>query len=204
MENFFLYNFDNFFFEFEREEADRLVVKMTEKTANEPQDPSLRYGKNNLDKLLEDFEPPEGKTKEEEGSTLENLREFTLAETIIIIVAIISIFFAYKYRENRQFIAENSIKAWLLTFIDEKNFWAFIFFVVSFVSCILYVPYNMIAPNNPNVIHKTAYSTLFELPKDFKPKITKIDYQSIAFREFLILLGCCAGYTVSSIIKKKT
>lgn len=227
-DNYISYNLDNFFIEFEREEVEKLIAERVEnsrtesqdqryvakydgwlelagiKPRDESEDPRLSIDAPEEDpRLTTDFAKLREKPKDDKSSALDNLREFALTGTIIIIVAIISIFFAYKYRENRQFIAENSIKTWLLTFVDEKNFWAFIFFVVSFVSCILYVPYNMIAPSNPNIIHKTAYSTLFEIPKDFKPKITTIDYQKLAFREILILFGCCAGYTASIIIKKK-
>lgn len=93
------------------------------------------------------------------------------------------------------------IKNTLLT--DLKKFWVLTFCVVSLATCILYVPYNLVHSNNPDMVYKTAHATIFAIPEKFKPQLTKIDYQAIAFRELLILIGCCAGYTVSTMIKKK-
>jgi len=46
------------------------------------------------------------------------------------------------------------------------------------------------------------HNTIFDIPKGFNPKITRIDYEAIAFREVLILIGCCAGYTAAKVINK--
>ena len=88
-------------------------------------------------------------------------------------------------------------------FADMKKFWILLFCIISFMTCVFYVPYNLVNSSNPDIIRETAHATIFEVPKDFIPRFTKIDYQAIAFRELLILFGCCAGYTASTIIKKK-
>ena len=122
---------------------------------------------------------------------------------IILSVGFIAAFIAYQYNKSRQFIKENSFMLWFSNFINQKNVWILIFCVVSFVSCILYVPYNLVRLDNPNFIYKTAHGTIFEIPEDFRPQNTRIDYQAMVFREFLILIGCCTGYTVSTMINKK-
>ena len=123
--------------------------------------------------------------------------------TVALTAGLVVLFFAYKCFQSRQLIRERSFASWLTNFVGEKNFWLLIFCVVSLVTCVAYVPYNLVKPSNPVVILKTAHATIFDAPKDFKPQLTKIDYEAIAFREVLILLGCCAGYTASTIIKKK-
>ena len=87
--------------------------------------------------------------------------------------------------------------------MDLKKFWLLVFCIVTLATCIFYVPYNMVHPEMPNVVTKQAYGTLFEIPKGFRQQVTRIDYMAIAFREILVLIGCCAGYTVSTIVKRK-
>ena len=122
--------------------------------------------------------------------------------TVALTAGLIVMFFAYKYFQSRQLIRERSFASWLISFVGEKNFWLLIFCIVSLVTCVAYVPYKMVH-SEKNITIKTAHATIFDAPKDFKPQLTKIDYEAIAFREVLILLGCCAGYTASTIIKKK-
>lgn len=142
-------------------------------------------------------------SSEKEKLESELNEQYRLVFTVTLTAGLIVMFFAYKYFQNRQLVRERSFASWLSSFIGEKNFWALIFCVVSLVTCIFYVPYNLVGANKPNVIHKTAHATIFDAPKNFKPQLTKIDYEAIEFREVLILLGCCAGYTASTIIKKK-
>ncbi len=122
---------------------------------------------------------------------------------LILSVGFITAFTAYQYNKSRQFIKENSFRLWFSNFVNQKNVWILTFCVISFVSCIFYVPYNLVRLDNPNFIYKTAHGTIFEIPKDFRPQNTRIDYQVMAFREFLILMSCCAGYTASTMINKK-
>ena len=86
---------------------------------------------------------------------------------------------------------------------DLKSLWILVFCVVSLLGCIFYVPYNLVHPDRPGVVAKTAHSTIFEVPEDFLPAITKVDYGALAFREGVLLIICFAGYTVSTIVKKK-
>ncbi|MBR2774176.1 MAG: hypothetical protein IKD73_04205 [Selenomonadaceae bacterium] len=131
-------------------------------------------------------------------------REFyQLIFAVTLAIGIIAVFLRYQYNQNRQFRKENSFMGWFSNFASQKNLWAFVFCVVSLVMCIFYVPYNRVKSSNPEIIIETTHATIFEVPKNFNPRLTKIDYQAIAFREVLILLGCCAGYTVSTIINKK-
>ena len=129
--------------------------------------------------------------------------QYRLMFTVALTAGLVVLFFVYKCFQSRQLIRERSFASWLISFVGEKNFWLLIFCVVSLVTCVAYVPYNLVKPSNPVVILKTAHATIFDAPKDFKPQLMKIDYEAIAFREVLILLGCCAGYTASTIIKKK-
>lgn len=145
-----------------------------------------------------------GKTPIEPKLSESELNEqYRLVFTVALTAGLVVLFFAYKYFQSRQLIRERSFASWLTNFVGEKNFWLLIFCVVSLVTCVVYVPYNLVKPSNPVVTLKTAHATIFDAPKDFKPQLTKIDYEAIAFREVLILLGCCAGYTASTIIKKK-
>lgn len=84
---------------------------------------------------------------------------------------------------------------------DWKKIWILIFCLISLLLCTFYVPYNAIKPDK-NIIVKSDYSTLFTPPKGFNPKVTHIDYQSMMFRELLILIGCGAGYILTTMIKK--
>lgn len=118
-------------------------------------------------------------------------------------VGLIALFLAYKRSKDRQFIVEHSLAIWLASFVGGKNFWLLIFCVVSLVTCLVYVPYNLISSNNAAVAIKTAHSTIFEPPKDFNPRLTKIDYEAITFREVLILLGCCAGATTCKLLRRR-
>ena len=124
---------------------------------------------------------------------------YQLIFTVTLAIWIIAVFLRYQYNKNRQI----SFMACFSSFANQKNFWALIFCVVSLVMCLFYVPYNLVKPSNPEIVFKTSHATIFEVPEDFNPRVTKIDYQSIAFREFLILIGCCAGYAVSTVMKKK-
>lgn len=164
-----------------------------------------------FDDLFREAEREKAEKEAAERAEQERLRKeearrnefYQLFFSIILTVGLVAMFFAYKYSQNRQFIKESSFMFWLSIFIDGKNFWIFIFCIVSFVMSIFYVPYNLVKPNNPAIVLKTAHATIFEMPKNFKSQITKIDYGAITFREILILLGCCAGYTASTIIKKE-
>ena len=127
---------------------------------------------------------------------------FQLVFSITLAIWLIAVFFFYKYK-NRQSGGEQSFRSWLSNFAEIKNFWILIFCVVSLVTCVIYVPYNLVRPSNPDIAIKSAHATIFDIPKDFKPQFTKIDYQAIVFREVLILLGCCVGYLGSTMIKKK-
>lgn len=128
---------------------------------------------------------------------------YRLVFTVALTTGLIVLFFAYNYFRDRQLVRERSFASWLLSFAGMKNFWVLIFCVVTLVTCVTYVPYNQISPGNPAITLKTAHATIFDAPKDFKPQFTKIDYEAVAFREVLMLITCCAGYTVSTIIKKK-
>lgn len=128
---------------------------------------------------------------------------YQLIFTVTLAIGIIAVFLRYQYNKNRQLREKNSFMAWFSIFANQKNFWASVFCVVSLVMCIFYVPYNLVKSSNPEIVIETAHATIFEVPKNFNPQVTKMDYQSIAFREVLILLGCCAGYTVSTIVNKR-
>lgn len=86
---------------------------------------------------------------------------------------------------------------------DLKSLWILVFCGVSLLGCIFYVPYNLVHPDRPGVVAKTAHSTIFEVPEKFKPQLTKVDYGALAFREGVLLIACIAGYTISTIVKKK-
>ena len=145
-------------------------------------------------------EAEERRFKEEQARQEEFYR---LVFTAVLTVGLIAMFFAYKHSKDRQFIREHSLAVWLSSFVGGKNFWLLIFCLVSLVTCIFYVPYNMVHSQKPEFVIKNAHGTIFEIPKDFRLPVTKIDYQAIAFREILILIACCAGYTISIVIKKK-
>lgn len=156
-----------------------------------------------FDRIFADYEREQAEKKAEERAEQARRKEtYALVGSVTLTVGIITAFFVYKYRKNRQSGAERSFASWLLSCVDDKNFWAFVFCVISFVTCILYVPYNETNANHPNVIYKSMHNTIFDMPKGFNPKITRIDYEAIAFREVLILIGCCAGYTAAKVINK--
>ncbi len=163
-----------------------------------------------FDDLFREAEREKAEKEAAERAEQERLRKeearrnefYQLFFSIILTVGLVAMFFAYKYSQNRQFIKENSFMFWLSIFIDGKNFWIFIFCIVSFVMSIFYVPYIIVHPAK-NAIIKTAHATILNMPENFNPRFTHIDYQAIVFREILILLGCCAGYTASTIIKKE-
>lgn len=151
---------------------------------------------------LEGYKPPSHYNSEyyEEARK----REFyQLIFAVTLAIGIIAVFLRYQYNQNRQFRKENSFMGWFSNFASQKNLWAFVFCVVSLVLCFFYVPYNLVKLSNPEIVVKTAHATIFEIPKDFSSQVTKMDYQAIAFREVLILLGCCVGYTVSTIVNKR-
>lgn len=101
---------------------------------------------------------------------------------------------------SRQTENFRAVKNNLLT--NLKKFWILVFCVISLATCLFYVPYNLVKSSNPDIVVKTTHGTIFGAPSDFKPQLTKIDYQAIGFREGLFLIACCAGYIVSTLIKK--
>ena len=142
-------------------------------------------------------------TNEQKNRDKERQHEFyQLAFTVMLTVGLVMIILLYKYK-NCSMVKSNSFMLWFSNFIYRKNFWLLVFCVVSLTTCIFYVPYNMVRSENPGFIIKTAHDTIFDIPENFNPRTTHIDYQAILFREMLILIGCCAVYTVSTIIKKE-
>ncbi len=160
---------------------------------------------NNMNEFLKyansGYETAEQRRLKEEQARREEF--YRLVFTTALTVGLIALFLAYKRSEDRQFIVEHSLAIWLASFVGGKNFWLLIFCVVSLVTCLVYVPYNLISSNNAAVAIKTAHSTIFEPPKDFNPRLTKIDYEAITFREVLILLGCCAGATTCKLLRRR-
>lgn len=155
---------------------------------------------------LQGYRPSSSKNAEQQRLKDEQARQeeqYRLVFTVTLTAGLIVLFFAYNYFQNRQLVRERSFASWLLSFAAMKNFWELIFCVVSLVTCVVYLPYNQISSDNPAVTIKTAHATIFDTPKNFNPRLTKIDYEAVAFREVLMLIACCAGYTVSTIMNKK-
>lgn len=169
-------------------------------------DKNKSWFKDNWDKLMEDRVvyptiDTRGKAPivDEPESEVEKVMPM-----LVLTVGLIGMLFAYKYRKDRQFIKENSLAVWLSNFVGMKNFWFLIFCIISLMTCIFYVPYYSMNQFDQSKISQKAYGKIYKLPKGFyKPELTRINYEEIVYREVLILLGCCAGYTASTIIKNK-
>ena len=83
---------------------------------------------------------------------------------------------------------------------DLKKIWILAFLLISLLTCIFHVPYEIKTSNG--VSKPIGNSTIFEPPKKYITRPTHIIYEEIVFREFIILAVCGTGYLISTIIKK--
>ena len=54
---------------------------------------------------------------------------------------------------------------------------------------------------NGQIRERGEYSSIFKPPYKYS-YYAQVDYQSVLFREMIILVGCCAGYVVMTMVKK--
>ena len=91
-----------------------------------------------------------------------------------------------------------------LTGLDSKKIWLLIFFIVS-LGMMFWPPYHTVFPNNKGV-EFAGYGTISEPPSSVSKKnktYTSIDYSTLAFHEVMLLVVCGAGYTITTMVKKK-
>ena len=131
----------------------------------------------------------------------ENENFFGKFEKEIFGIAVVSVCFAiWKFLDllrKKKYEKAGEVPSKIELAKDLKKMWVFMFCALSLLSCLIFLPYNH--HSNGRVFGETEYFTIAE-NKD--KKYYRIDYESIAFREVLILAGCCAGYALNSIAKK--
>lgn len=88
-------------------------------------------------------------------------------------------------------------------FQDIKKTWILIFLVTS-IAMLLYPPYHTVIPNRGEEF--AGYNIVGEIPAKVssgKKRFTSIDYTTLAFHEVICGVVCCAGYTLTMMVRKK-
>ena len=119
-------------------------------------------------------------------------------ESMIIIglVVILIVFFVLKLKPS--ITHQNWFK--ILT-SDLKKTWTLFFCIISLIACIVFVPYAVRYKDKPT--DEIVYASVLETQNHSFGNRHSIDYSMIAFREVLILVGCYAGYTLSTMLNRR-
>ena len=103
---------------------------------------------------------------------------------------------------NERNLTINSGK-WNVFFRDLKKTWLLVFLAIS-MTMMLYPPYHTIVPGKGEEF--VGYNIIGEIPSNVsgsKKKFTTIDYATLAFHEVILVIVCCGGYTLSTMMKKR-
>lgn len=105
--------------------------------------------------------------------------------------------------EMMTYIALFLLAVFLIVFLlrryssDWKKIWITTFCIISFAMCLICAPYNPVSYKGIVDEGKTLNASILKPPRAFT-----MNYKTLAFREVLILVGCGAGYAVSTMSKK--
>ena len=107
-----------------------------------------------------------------------------------------------KLKENNDTYKENMDKVNGLLG-DIKRVWVLVFLLIS-IGMMVYPPYHTVIPGKGEMFE--GYNIIGEAPKNIpsgRKKFTSIDYSTLAFHEVILAVVCCAGYTLTTMVRKK-
>lgn len=85
---------------------------------------------------------------------------------------------------------------------DWKKFWILVFCVLSLVTCIFFVPHNVLGYKDKPT-GDVEYMSIFQTEVDYNRRYKlRVDYSAIVFRELVIAVFCIGGYTFFTMKKK--
>ena len=88
-------------------------------------------------------------------------------------------------------------------FSDIKRVWVLVFLLIS-IGMMVYPPYHTVIPGKGEMFE--GYNIIGEAPKNIpsgRKRFTSIDYSILAFHEVILAVVCCAGYTLTTMTRKK-